>query len=138
MISGAGARTPVCPREDARSQWGNGVVSMLFSTRQVTGPIEKRCRLCRPHLAAVSTMEERCWERDPRPPVEVRRQHRVTRGGQSSSLDATVVAGSVFVDLFRPPPPELEKATAEPYCRWRSSNSLRMWNCHGACASLEV
>ena len=32
MISGAGAMNPVCPREDGRLEWGNGVVSMLFDT----------------------------------------------------------------------------------------------------------
>ena len=32
MISGAGVMNLVCPREDGRLEWGNGVVSMLFDT----------------------------------------------------------------------------------------------------------
>ena len=36
MISGAGAMNPVCPREDGRLEWGNGVDSKQIATTRET------------------------------------------------------------------------------------------------------
>ena len=74
MISGAGAMNPVCPREDGRLEWGNGVVSMLFDTAG-----DSPVRLCNvagrgmgPIGGRVTDDGRTVLERDPRPIVEVR------------------------------------------------------------------
>lgn len=63
MISGAGAMNPVCPREDGRLEWGNGVVSILFDT---AGDSPSDCATLQaaawgPSAAVLPTMEEPCW-----------------------------------------------------------------------------
>lgn len=126
MISGAGAMNPVCPREDGRLEWGNGVVSMLFDTAG-----DSPVRLCNvagrgmgPIGGRVADDGRTVLERDPRPIVEVRAAN---TGSQDNRLTLiATVAGSVlrFVSAAASEP---EEGSAEPY-RWRSSNSLRMRN----------
>ena len=123
MISGAGAMNPVCPREDGRLEWGNGVVSMLFDTAG-----DSPVRLCNvagrgmgPIGGRVADDGRTVLERDPRPIVEVRAAN---TGSQDNRLTLiATVAGSVlrFVSA----------AASEPggkgppnHIVWRSSNSL--------------
>ena len=96
MISGAGAMNPVCPREDGRLEWGNGVVSMLFDTAG-----DSPVRLCNvagrgmgPIGGRVTDDGRTVLERDPRPIVEVRA---VNTGSQDNRLTLiATVAGSVL------------------------------------------
>lgn len=127
MISGAGAMNPVCPREDGRLEWGNGVVSMLFDTAG-----DSPVRLCNvagrgmgPIGGRVTDDGRTVLERDPRPIVEVRAAN---TGSQDNRLTLiATVAGSVlrFVSAAASEP---EEGSAEPHIVWRSSNSLRMRN----------
>ena len=96
MISGAGAMNPVCPREDGRLEWGNGVVSMLFDTAG-----DSPVRLCNvagrgmgPIGGRVTDDGRTVLERDPRPIVEVRAAN---TGSQDNRLTLiATVAGSVL------------------------------------------
>ena len=96
MISGAGAMNPVCPREDGRLEWGNGVVSMLFDTAG-----DSPVRLCNVAGRGMGSIGGRVTddgrtvlERDPRPIVEVRA---VNTGSQDNRLTLiATVAGSVL------------------------------------------
>ena len=114
MISGAGAMNPVCPREDGRLEWGNGVVSMLFDTAG-----DSPVRLCNvagrgmgPIGGRVTDDGRTVLERDPRPIVEVRAAN---TGSQDNRLTLiATVAGSVlrFVSAAASEP---EEGSAEPY-----------------------
>ena len=114
MISGAGAMNPVCPREDGRLEWGNGVVSMLFDTAG-----DSPVRLCNvagrgmgPIGGRVADDGRTVLERDPRPIVEVRAAN---TGSQDNRLTLiATVAGSVlrFVSAAASEP---EEGSAEPY-----------------------
>ena len=95
MISGAGAMNPVCPREDGRLEWGNGVVSMLFDTAG-----DSPVRLCNvagrgmgPIGGRVTDDGRTVLERDPRPIVEVRAAN---TGSQDNRL--TLIAAEAAVD----------------------------------------
>ena len=113
MISGAGAMNPVCPREDGRLEWGNGVVSMLFDTAG-----DSPVRLCNvagrgmgPIGGRVTDDGRTVLERDPRPIVEVRAAN---TGSQDNRLTLiATVAGSVlrFVSAAASEP---EEGSAEP------------------------
>lgn len=126
MISGAGAMNPVCPREDGRLEWGNGVVSMLFDTAG-----DSPVRLCNvagrgmgPIGGRVADDGRTVLERDPRPIVEVRAAN---TGSQDNRLTLiATVAGSVlrFVSAAASEPEE----GPPNHIVWRSSNSLRMRN----------
>ena len=114
MISGAGAMNPVCPREDGRLEWGNGVVSMLFDTAG-----DSPVRLCNVAGRGMGSIGGRVTddgrtvlERDPRPIVEVRAAN---TGSQDNRLTLiATVAGSVlrFVSAAASEP---EEGSAEPY-----------------------
>lgn len=114
MISGAGAMNLVCPREDGRLEWGNGVVSMLFDTAG-----DSPVRLCNvagrgmgPIGGRVTDDGRTVLERDPRPIVEVRAAN---TGSQDNRLTLiATVAGSVlrFVSAAASEP---EEGSAEPY-----------------------
>lgn len=132
MISGAGAMNPVCPREDGRLEWGNGVVSMLFDTAG-----DSPVRLCNvagrgmgPIGGRVTDDGRTVLERDPRPIVEVRAAN---TGSQDNRLTLiATVAGSVLRSVSAAAS-EPEEGSAEPY-RLEIVNSLRMriWNRTGA------
>lgn len=135
MISGAGAMNPVCPREDGRLEWGNGVVSMLFDTAG-----DSPVRLCNvagrgmgPIGGRVTDDGRTVLERDPRPIVEVRAAN---TGSQDNRLTLiATVAGSVlrFVSAAASEPEE----GPPNHIVWRSSNSLRMriWSRTGVCSN---
>ena len=135
MISGAGAMNPVCPREDGRLEWGNGVVSMLFDTAG-----DSPVRLCNvagrgmgPIGGRVTDDGRTVLERDPRPIVEVRAAN---TGSQDNRLTLIATVAAAYCDSSRPPLPSRRKGPPN-HIVWRSSNSLRMrnWSRTGAHAT---